>query len=93
MHFNEEISLFQITHDLEEKSFDNSYIGISAEIAAVNLKCINYEDPTDDKCNGGWFFRKVDAEIPSPNNRFLIYPALTITCTGKTHGLIVRIFL
>ena len=56
---------------------------ISGGIAAVNLNCINYEDPTDDRCNDGWLFRKANADIPSPNNKFVKYPTVKIACTGE----------
>ena len=49
------------------------------EIIAVNLNCINYEDPTNVQCNGGWFFRN-----PNPDfKEFLKYPSLKFNCIGN----------
>ena len=78
MHFNENLS-FQITHDPSEKEFSNNFRTISRDIAAVNLHCINYEDPSNSKCTDGWLFRQANAE----DQEFLKYSAMQFTCLGK----------
>ena len=67
----------QITQNPRYNSYTNGYATIPDEILAVNLNCINYEDPTHDKCNDGWFFRKVDVK------EFTKYPTLKLRCIGN----------
>ena len=68
----------QITQNPRYNSFRNGYyVKLPDEILAVNLNCINYEDPTHDKCNDGWFFRKGDVK------EFTKYPTLKLRCIGN----------
>ena len=77
--------LSQITYDNRYNHFHNSYTGIDNEIVAVNLNCINYDDPTNDKCNDGWLFRKANAI----EKTFLKYSTLTFSCKGQLLFLII----
>ena len=77
--FQYRINMFQITRDPRYKEFENSNTKMDDEIIAVNLNCINYEDPTNVQCNGGWFFRN-----PNPDfKEFLKYPSLKFNCIGN----------
>ena len=71
-----------MTNDPRYKSFVNSETSIDDEIRAVNLNCINYDDPTHDKCTGGWFFRNPNPDI----KEFLKYPSLKLTCIGNNNS-------
>ena len=55
------------------------------EIRAVNLNCINSDDPTNGKCNGGWFFRDPTEDVKA----FLKYPSLKFSCLGNQYIVVI----
>ena len=71
------IFLLQITEDPRYNSYDIKNAKLRAEIVAVNLKCINYEDPTHDKCEDGQFSRTDNT------TEFTKYPTLRLRCRGN----------
>ena len=56
---------------------------ISDNIVAINLDCINQEDPTNAKCNDGWAFRKLNSDT----NEFVKHDTLSFNCIGNIYTI------
>ena len=58
---------------------------ISDNIVAINLDCINQEDPTNAKCNDGWAFRKLN----SVTKEFVRHDTLSFNCIGNIYTIAI----
>ena len=58
---------------------------ISDVIVAINLDCINQEDPTNAKCNNGWAFRKLNTN----NEEFMKHDTLSFNCIGNIYTIAI----
>ena len=58
---------------------------ISDDIVAINLDCINQEDPTNAKCNNGWAFRNLNTD----KKEFVKHDTLSFNCIGNIYTITI----